>query len=249
MEPSSSPSAYCVEEKQSKSISKLLNRSLTVNHSPATNPVVSLRRQGSVKGNVEKLCNMFEKRFSLRKSLRESQKLLKYPKPPNYDDELKNNKKLVLPGTEDRVVVYFTSLRGIRRTFEDCCSVRMILSGFRVSVDERDISMDSAYKKELENIILGKNKGCVLKLPQVFIRGCHVGGVEEIKQLHEIGELGKMLKGLPIRPIGCRTCGNLRFVPCYHCSGSRKVYDEDCDVKRCVYCNENGLLRCSTCCV
>ncbi|XP_043717543.1 uncharacterized protein LOC122665459 [Telopea speciosissima] len=27
-----------------------------------------------------------------------------------------------LPGTEDKIVVYFTSLRGIRRTYEDCCA-------------------------------------------------------------------------------------------------------------------------------
>lgn len=239
-----------IEEKRSNSISKLFSRSLTLNHLPAINPVTALGRQGSMKGNVEKLRNMFEKKISIRKSLRESQ--LKSTKSTNYDNELKRNNKLVLPGMEDRVVVYFTSLRSIRRTFEDCCAVRMILNGFRVWVDERDISMDSAYKKELENIILENSKSRVLKLPQVFIRGNHIGGVDEIKHLNEIGELGKMLGGIPIYPIGsigCRACGNMRFVPCYHCNGSRKVYNEDCHVKRCVYCNENGLLRCPTCCV
>ncbi|XP_043700382.1 uncharacterized protein At3g28850-like [Telopea speciosissima] len=55
-----------------------------------------------------------------------------------------------LPGTEDKIVVYFTSLRGIQRTYEDCCVVRNNLVD---SVDERDVSMDSAYRGELQNVL------------------------------------------------------------------------------------------------
>ena len=55
----------------------------------------------------------------------------------------------ILAGTEDRLVMYFTSLRRIRWTYEDCYSVRMIFRGFWVWVDERDLSLDSAYRKEL----------------------------------------------------------------------------------------------------
>lgn len=58
-----------------------------------------------------------------------------------------------LTGTQDRIVVFFTSLRGIRRTYEDCYSVRMIFKGFRVRVDERDVSMDLAYRKELQCLL------------------------------------------------------------------------------------------------
>ncbi|PSS19138.1 Thioredoxin-like fold protein [Actinidia chinensis var. chinensis] len=81
-----------------------------------------------------------------------------------------------LVDTEDRIVVYFTSLRGIRRTYEDCCAVRMILSGFRVMVDQRDISMD--LEKELQSVLGEKN----VNLPQVFIRGKYIGGAYAIKQ-------------------------------------------------------------------
>ncbi|KAF7819114.1 glutaredoxin family protein [Senna tora] len=147
------------------------------------------------------------------------------------------------PGFEDRVVVYFTSLRGIRKTYEDCCSVRMILGGFRVAVDERDISMDSSYRKELQNIGGGK----AMSLPQIFIRGKHVGGAEEIKQLNESGELAKLLKGFPIKDPGfvCEGCGDARFVPCPNCNGSRKVFEEEeGELRRCPHCNENGLIRC-----
>ncbi|XP_043690966.1 uncharacterized protein At3g28850-like [Telopea speciosissima] len=151
-----------------------------------------------------------------------------------------------LPGTEDKIVVYFTSLRGIRRTYEDCCAVRNIFRGFRVSVDERDISMDSAYRRELQNVLGEKT----FSLPQIFIRSRYIGGAEEIKQLHEMGDLIKLLEGFPLRDprFVCESCGDARFVPCLNCNGSRKVFDEDEEqLRRCPECNENGLIRCPSC--
>ncbi|KAL9261206.1 hypothetical protein AKJ16_DCAP08823 [Drosera capensis] len=160
---------------------------------------------------------------------------------------LSTNKCQLLEGCEDRIVLYFTSLRGIRRTYEDCCAVRMIFRGFWVHVDERDISMDSMYRKELQIALGGKP----MSLPQVFIRGKHIGGAEEIKQLHEVGELAKLLVGFPVRDYAfvCDGCGNARFVPCTSCNGSRKVFEEDEGrLRRCLDCNENGLIRCPACC-
>ncbi|KAJ1404186.1 Thioredoxin-like superfamily [Sesbania bispinosa] len=159
---------------------------------------------------------------------------------------LANNLSL-LPGTEDRIVVYCTSLRGIRKTYEDCCSVRMILRGFRVAIDERDISMDSSYRKELQNALGGK----AVTLPQVFIRGKYVGNAEELKQLNESGELAKLLQGFPTHDprFVCDNCGDARFVPCPNCNGSRKVFEEkEGELRRCPDCNENGLIRCPGCC-
>ncbi|KAK9682528.1 hypothetical protein RND81_10G080200 [Saponaria officinalis] len=153
------------------------------------------------------------------------------------------------PGTEDRVVVYFTSLRGIRRTFEDCYAVRMIFRGFHVFVDERDVSMDIAYRKELQELLKDEKN---VSLPQVFIKGKYVGGVDMIRQLNETGDLRKILQVLPVkdRRFVCEACGDVRFMPCSNCSGSRKVFDEDEGVaKRCLECNENGLIRCPQCCL
>ncbi|KAJ4896046.1 Glutaredoxin family protein [Raphanus sativus] len=155
-------------------------------------------------------------------------------------------------GAEDKIVLYFTTLRGIRKTYEDCCCVRMILRGLQVAVDERDISMDSKYRKELQSLLGAAEKPKPVCLPQVFIRGSHIGGVEEIMKLNDSGELAEMLKDFPPSEcLGtCRSCGDARFVPCTNCDGSTKVFEEEEErFKRCSKCNENGLVRCRQCCV
>lgn len=157
-----------------------------------------------------------------------------------------DNELCYLSGAEDRIILYYTSLRGIRKTYEDCCAVRGIFSGYKVCVDERDISMDSSYRKELLEALKVK----AVSLPQVFIRGKYIGGAEEIKQLNEAGELAKLLKGFRLMDLVfvCEICGDARFVPCPNCNGSRKIYEEDEGrMRRCPNCNENGLIRCSGC--
>ncbi|XP_030506370.1 uncharacterized protein At5g39865 isoform X1 [Cannabis sativa] len=149
-----------------------------------------------------------------------------------------------IPGAEKRIVVYFTSLRVVRSTFEDCRAVRSILRGFRVSIDERDLSMDSSFLSELQQI-LGQRK---LTLPRVFIGGRYVGGADEVRQLHEMGELKKFVEGLPaVEPGVCDTCGGICFVLCDDCNGSHKLYSEKGGFKSCTSCNENGLIRCPSC--
>lgn len=53
----------------------------------------------------------------------------------------------------NKVVLYFTSLRGVRKTFEDCCLVRLILKGYGVQIDERDLSMHRGFLDELQKIL------------------------------------------------------------------------------------------------
>ncbi|KAL8493463.1 hypothetical protein ACS0TY_024612 [Phlomoides rotata] len=121
----------------------------------------------------------------------------------------------------------------------------MIFRGLRVNLDERDISMDSAYKKELQRVL----RENTISLPQVFINGKYIGGADVIRQLLEAGELPRLIKGLPLRSIKpCDACDDMRFIPCTNCNGSRKVFDEDEEQqKRCTDCNENGLVRCPLC--
>ncbi|KAL1188946.1 hypothetical protein V5N11_029053 [Cardamine amara subsp. amara] len=205
----------------------------------------------SLKGKVKNLCRLFEGSKSAKPASPEIPQKQKSGKSLLPESRISpfsslNNSVIRLPGTEDRIVVYFTSLRGIRRTYEDCYAVRMIFRGFRVWIDERDVSMDIAYRKELQ-IAMGEKS---VTLPQVFIRGKYVGGADVIKSLFEIGELAKILQEFPMRQPGfvCHCCGDIRFVPCSNCSGSKKLFDEDEDrLKRCPDCNENGLIRCPDC--
>jgi glutaredoxin len=167
------------------------------------------------------------------------------------------------PGGERKAVVYFTSLRGVRKTFVDCCAVRSILRSYGVRLDERDVSMHAVFKAELADLLGPGFAGAAL--PRVFIDGQYLGGAEDVHFLHEAGELGRALEGCeaaPSRKLGymeaCAACGDVRFVPCETCYGSCKIFVEDDDAddryhdvgefRRCSDCNENGLVRCPVCC-
>ncbi|KAF5749007.1 hypothetical protein HS088_TW04G00968 [Tripterygium wilfordii] len=170
---------------------------------------------------------------------------------------------------KEKVIVYFTSLRGVRRTYEDCCHVRVILKGLGVRVDERDVSMHSGFKDELRDLLGdGFSAGT---LPRVFVGINYIGGAEEIRKMHEEGQLEKVVERCEMVDDGdggangaCEACGDVRFVPCETCSGSCKIYHENDDEEeeaevegsddgefgfhRCPDCNENGLIRCPICC-
>lgn len=172
---------------------------------------------------------------------------LSYPALPlNEDSPKDSSSEIWIRGSEKSVVLYFTSLRVIRRTFDDCAAVRSILQSFRVPIDERDLAMDSSFMDELHKI-LGESESN-LTLPRVFIEGRYIGGVEEVRRLHECGELKKYLEGLPPADSGtCEICGGYTFVLCQECRGSHKCYKEKTGFRSCTSCNVNGLVRCPSC--
>lgn len=173
------------------------------------------------------------------------------------------------PDSAGRVVVYLTSLRGVRQTYEDCWSTSALLRGYGVRADERDLSMHAGFKDELRAALALGDGGRLPPLPQVFVDGRRLGGAEEVRRLHEAGELGAALggvcdaapstaaaKGGAGAQDACAACGGVRFVPCDGCSGSCKVFVEDEDdacasrggaFRRCPKCNENGLVKCVVC--
>jgi len=169
------------------------------------------------------------------------------PLSENVAADVKSESVIRIPRAENTIVVYFTSLRVVRHTFEDCKTVLTILGAFRVFVDERDVSMDTVYIEELQRIF-GESDKSKLNLPRVFIGGSYIGGAEEVRQLHESGELKKYLQGLlPANACVCEACGGYRFILCQDCYGSHKYYSEKCGFKSCTSCNENGLVRCPSC--
>jgi glutaredoxin len=148
------------------------------------------------------------------------------------------------PGGADAVVLYTTTLRGIRRTFEECNAVRAAIEAHDVKVVERDVSMDSGYREELRLLLGGRE----VRVPAVFVRGRHVGGAAEVAKMEEDGKLKALLEGLPRARVWCAGCAGVRFVMCRDCNGSRKVLDaERKETTKCDECNENGLVRCPIC--
>ncbi|KAL8215184.1 hypothetical protein R6Q57_004633 [Mikania cordata] len=176
----------------------------------------------------------------------------KSEKQENLGQLYKFEPRLTIPGSDKRVVVYMTSLRAVRSTFEACRTVRSILQGFRVSVDERDLLMDSSFADEIRKIMAqigqGGSDNKRVSLPKVFIGGRYIGGADEVVELHEIGELKKFVSGLPaVTPGVCEICGGFRFYLCNECNGSHKCPLEDGGFRTCTLCNENGLIRCTSC--
>ena len=151
-------------------------------------------------------------------------------------------------GGSETVVLYTTSLGGVRKTFEDCNRARDVLESHRVVFDERDVSLHGEFLKELKELV---GEG-VVALPRVFVKGRYVGGLDELVELNETGRLRRILTATRVeRGVGrqaCGGCGGARFVPCWDCGGSCKVVASDgVHKERCPNCNENGLVHCPAC--
>ncbi|KAM5571345.1 uncharacterized protein ABKV19_011780 [Rosa sericea] len=167
------------------------------------------------------------------------------------------------PGGENKLVLYTTSLRGVRKTFEACNAVRAAVENLGVMVCERDVSMDRGFREELNDLMEGKGRDAAVP-PRLFVKGRYVGGSEEVLKIVEEGLLGEILEGLPKKRAGsvCEGCGEAKFLPCFQCNGSSKmvlVVKEEVVVVgqrqggastvvvRCPECNENGLVLCPIC--
>lgn len=199
-------------------------------------------------GIVRERVSAFQKRIDAKLA-----KMAPPPPSPSPPPEPEPQLPPPPPDSDRKVVLYLTSLRGIRKTYEDCWATKSILQGYGVLVDERDLSMHAGFKEELHAAL-----GAPGSLPQVFADGRHLGGAEEVRRMHESGELSKALGDCEMAPPAaagkgialdaCSGCGGVRFVPCEECSGSCKVFLEELDTfRRCPDCNENGLVRCPLC--
>nr|XP_025043241.1 glutaredoxin domain-containing cysteine-rich protein 1 [Pelodiscus sinensis] len=151
-----------------------------------------------------------------------------------------------------RIVIYTTSLRVVRTTFERCELVRKIFQNHRVKFEEKNIALNSDYGKELEERC--RRVGEIPSLPVVFIDGQYLGGAEKILSMNESGELQDLLTKIERvqHPHECPSCGGFGFLPCSMCHGSkmsvfRNCFTDSFKALKCTSCNENGLQRCKSC--
>jgi glutaredoxin domain-containing cysteine-rich protein 1 len=161
------------------------------------------------------------------------------------------------PGGERAVVLYTTSLRGVRKTSEDCARVRRLLECLRVAFLERDVSMHAAYRDELRALLLRTDDGAAAfpVPPRLFVDGRYIGGADEVVALHERSQLRPVLRRAPHRGKGegpCAVCGGAWFMVCGGCSGSHWLHDSNAGGTPsgrvpCTACNENGLVPCPLC--
>uniref|UniRef100_A0A0E0KGV8 Glutaredoxin domain-containing protein n=1 Tax=Oryza punctata TaxID=4537 RepID=A0A0E0KGV8_ORYPU len=173
------------------------------------------------------------------------------------EDPLEGFENRCPPGGERAVVLYTTSLRGVRKTFEDCATVRRLLEGLRVAFLERDVSMHAPYRDELRALLRGLDAAAAVP-PRLFVDGRYLGGANEVVTLHEQARLRPVLRRAPRRGAGdaaCAVCGGAWFVVCGACSGSHRLYDPAVAGAAganggrvpCTGCNENGLVPCPLC--
>ncbi|KAJ0704789.1 putative glutaredoxin, Thioredoxin-like superfamily [Helianthus annuus] len=170
---------------------------------------------------------------------------LKSMKLEDIDDPLSEFERICPPGGSDSVILYTTGFRSVRKTFEDCSSIRFLLESFKVLYHERDLSMHLDFRDELWRIL-----GRKVVPPRLFIKGRYIGGAEEVLRLHEQGKFRPLLAGIPVNMFDgpCEGCAGVRFVVCFSCSGSRKVGSGDGWLpEKCRECNENGLIMCPFC--
>lgn len=150
------------------------------------------------------------------------------------------------PGGKHAVVLYTTSLRGIRKTYEDCMKVSTMVQSHGVLIDERDVSKHLEYRNELRELMER-----LVTVPRLFVNGKYIGGAEKVSKLQEEGQLACLFEGSTRAHCNgegpCDGCANARFVICFECNGSRKIRDGERRVVRCAECNENGLVQCPMC--
>lgn len=149
-----------------------------------------------------------------------------------------------------KIVIYTSSMAIVRETYERCVLAKKILQTHMVRYEERDLFMSIENQRELRER-LGVDQ---VLLPQVFADGVALGGMQELENLNEEGELRKVFSNftkINVRS-SCDKCGGYRYVPCTFCHGSKKslkrnYFTEEFSALRCMQCDENGLLRCDEC--
>uniref|UniRef100_A0A915K4X1 Glutaredoxin domain-containing protein n=1 Tax=Romanomermis culicivorax TaxID=13658 RepID=A0A915K4X1_ROMCU len=177
---------------------------------------------------------------------------------------------------DGKVVVYMTSLRVIRPTWESCRSTISILENHSINFERRDVNLYPGFWDELKNRLDLGNDGdddntAFLELPQIFVDGVHFADAKRLCELTELGQIKNILA--PYMHLNkskslCGECYGFQFVPCRFCHGGKKSNlridvenyrksDSTTTVNdinlyaslrlKCTKCDSSGLIRCDAC--
>ncbi|XP_014488196.1 PREDICTED: glutaredoxin domain-containing cysteine-rich protein CG12206-like isoform X2 [Dinoponera quadriceps] len=149
-----------------------------------------------------------------------------------------------------KVVLYTTSLGIVRETFTNCMKMKQMLWTNMVKYEEADLFRDT----ELQTEIRDRTDSEVVTLPQLFVDGQHIGGVDTVERLNESGELRRILEPYQCKDacVVCTYCGGFQRLLCPVCHGSkRSVHRNDFTVEfvalKCAKCDVFGMIRCPHC--
>ncbi|XP_067215342.1 dual specificity protein kinase splB-like isoform X2 [Linepithema humile] len=145
-----------------------------------------------------------------------------------------------------RVVLYTTSLGIVRETFTNCMKMKQMLWTNMVKYDEADLFRDTELQTELRD----RTNSEVVTLPQLFVDGQHIGGVDTVERLNESGELRRILEPYQCKDACavCTYCGGFQRLLCPVCHGSkRSVHRNEFTVEfvalKCAKCDVFGATR------
>ncbi|KAE8735184.1 Iq-domain 1 [Hibiscus syriacus] len=121
------------------------------------------------------------------------------------------------PNGGNRIVIYTTTLRGIRKTYEDCNAVRFAIQSFGIVICERDISMD---QEEVMGIMDEGWFGDLLEgLPKKRGEVCHgCGDVRFLPCFRCNGSCKMAVEGQSTVVVRCTECNENGLVHCPVCS-------------------------------
>ncbi|XP_011694073.1 PREDICTED: glutaredoxin domain-containing cysteine-rich protein CG31559-like [Wasmannia auropunctata] len=149
-----------------------------------------------------------------------------------------------------RVVLYTTSLGIVRETFTNCMKMKQMLWTNMVKYDEADLFRDTELQTELKD----RTDSEIVTLPQLFVDGQYIGGVDTVERLNESGELRRILEPYQCKDACavCPFCGGFQRLLCPICHGSkRSVHRNEFTVEfvalKCAKCDVFGMIRCPHC--
>lgn len=194
-----------------------------------------ISRKGTIRGVQDSVKNTIQN-FKKMKAKPDASPMLRRAMEAECENEV--------DGKRGQVVVYVTSVQAVRSTYEECRQVVQILRNMRVDFQQKDIFLHPDYRKELMER-LATDKPTV---PQVFIKGHHIGDGKTIIDMNELSTLTPLLEEFQTDELEeCELCGGRGVLLCLWCQGSKKGIRNNFTDLKCTVCNENGLQVCPEC--